>query len=80
MSFTAHVVEQMSFLGPVQAKKMFGGWGIFRMDLMFAVVIGDELYFKADEQNVGQFLARGATENVISKLLRAPPSGAPGFP
>ena len=59
MSFIAHVVEQMSFLGTVHAKRMFGGCGIFKMALMFAVVIGDELYFKADEQNVGRFLARG---------------------
>ena len=57
--FTTLVLEQMSSLGPVQAKRMFGGCGIFKMGLMFAVVIGDELYFKADEQNVGRFLARG---------------------
>jgi DNA transformation protein len=57
--FTTLVLEQMSALGGVQAKKMFGGWGIFRMGLMFAVVIGDELYFKADEANVGRFESRG---------------------
>ena len=49
----------MASFGPVQAKRMFGGWGIFRMGLMFAVVVGDELYFKADEQNVGRFRDRG---------------------
>ncbi len=81
MSFTAHVVEQMSFLGPVQAKKMFGGWGIFKTGLMFAVVIGDELYFKADEQNVGRFLARGlkpftyeaGNRSVSLRYYQAPP-------
>ena len=57
--FTGHVVEQMSVLGAVYAKRMFGGWGIFRMGLMFAVVIGDELYLKADEASVGRFKARG---------------------
>lgn len=59
MSFTDHVLEQMAALGPVQAKKMFGGWGIFRLGLMFAVVIDDALYFKADALSVGRFEARG---------------------
>ena len=81
MSFTAHVVEQMFLLGSVQAKRMFGGWGIFKMGLMFAVVIGDELYFKADGQNVGRFLARGlkpfsyeaAGRKVSLRYYQAPP-------
>jgi DNA transformation protein len=59
VSFTTHVVELMAPFGPVQARKMFGGWGLFRTSLMFAVVIGDELYFKADEHSVGRFRARG---------------------
>lgn len=56
--FVTHVVEQMSSMGSVHAKKMFGGWGIFKDELMFAVVIQDELYFKADDENVGRFESR----------------------
>ena len=57
--FVAHVVEQMPALGGISARKMFGGWGIFSGGLMFAVVIRDELYFKADAENVGRFKDRG---------------------
>lgn len=56
--FIAHTVEQMSALGGVQAKKMFGGWGLFKDGLMFAVVIQDELYFKVDDGNVARFESR----------------------
>lgn len=57
--FIAHVMEQMSALGGIHAKRMFGGWGIFKDDLMFAVVIQDELYFKVDDENLARFESRG---------------------
>src|SRR5690606_29022674 len=43
----------------IQVRRMFGGYGLFRSGLMFAVVLKDELYFKADEVNVERFQARG---------------------
>lgn len=57
--FVSLVLELMAPLGGVQARRMFGGWGIFSAGLMFAVVIRDELYFKADAENVGRFQERG---------------------
>lgn len=56
--FVNLVLELMVPLGRVQARKMFGGWGVFSDGLMFAVVIRDELYFKADAENVGRFESR----------------------
>jgi DNA transformation protein len=57
--FVSLVLELMAPLGDVRARKMFGGWGIFDAGLMFAVVIRDELYFKADDDSVGIFKSRG---------------------
>lgn len=58
-AFADYVVELMSGLGPVQAKRMFGGHGIYLHDVMFALIIEERLYLKADEQTVAQFEARG---------------------
>lgn len=57
--FVNHVVELLQVLGPVSARRMFGGHGIFLDGLMFALVAGNELYFKADEQSRGNFLELG---------------------
>ena len=47
--FIAFVVEQLSGLGPVRAKRMFGGAGVYCDAVMFALISDDTLYFKADE-------------------------------
>ena len=49
--FVHFVVESLQPLGPVLAKRMFGGHGIFLHDLMFALVVWDTLYFKVDDGN-----------------------------
>jgi DNA transformation protein len=51
------ILEQLSGLGPVRAKRMFGGAGIFFDDLMFAIVVDDTLYFKADDDSRGAYEA-----------------------
>ena len=49
--FVTHLVELLQPLGPVQAKAMFGGFGIYLKGLMFGLVADDTLYFKVDEKN-----------------------------
>ena len=51
--------EQMSGLGAVQAKTMFGGFGYYLAEGMFALSIDEQLYLKADDQNQPAFEARG---------------------
>lgn len=53
--FATYVVELMSNWAAVSARKMFGGHGIYRDGMMFALIVGDELFFKADAINVAQF-------------------------
>jgi DNA transformation protein len=57
--FAAFVVEQMRGFGPVQAKRMFGGHGLFREGLMFALILADTLYFKTDDATRSRFTERG---------------------
>lgn len=38
---------------------MFGGYGVYRDDLMFALVADDVLYLKADKRSVEGFESKG---------------------
>jgi DNA transformation protein len=57
--FVHFVVESLQPLGPVTARRMFGGHGIFLHDLMFGLVAWDTLYFKVDAVNRPEFEHRG---------------------
>lgn len=58
--FIDHLEGQLAPLGPLRAKSMFGGWGLYLDGLFCAIVIDDELYFKADGDNVALFTAAGS--------------------
>jgi DNA transformation protein len=73
--------EQMAGFGPVSVRRMFGGAGLFRDGLMFALVVGDVLYLKADAASRGTFEAEGleafsyatsSGRNTIMSFMRAP--------
>jgi DNA transformation protein and related proteins len=48
--FADYIVESLSTLnGEIYSKRMFGGFGIFCNNQMFAIIANDELYFKTNE-------------------------------
>lgn len=49
--YVAHIVDLLQFIGPVESKSMFGGFGVFLEGLMFGLVADSELYLKVDAQN-----------------------------
>ena len=53
--FVAFVIEQLAGFGETNARRMFGGAGLFREGLMFALVADDVLFFKADDDNSAAF-------------------------
>jgi DNA transformation protein len=57
--FVDFVVELMQTLGPVEARRMFGGHGLFIDGLMFALVADATLYLKVDAQTVAQYTDQG---------------------
>jgi DNA transformation protein len=57
--FIDYLLELMQPAGPVSAKAMFGGYGIYIDDLMFAIVADDVLYLKTCEDNLSDFEQRG---------------------
>ena len=53
--FVDRVLQRMAPLGPARARPMFGGFGIFMDETMFALVTRQEvLHLRADDQNQGQ--------------------------
>ena len=56
--FVDHVVETMRLFGPVEAKSMFGGWGLYHAGVFFALIAEDALYIKVDDANRADFEAR----------------------
>jgi DNA transformation protein and related proteins len=54
-----HALEMMQGLGGVRAKRMFGGFGLFKDGLMLAIWLGEQLYFKVDAQTAPDFDALG---------------------
>lgn len=46
--FVDFLTEVFARFGPIQTRKMFGGYGVYRDGIMFALVADDGLYLKAD--------------------------------
>jgi DNA transformation protein len=57
--FIPFVQELMEGWAPVSARRMFGGHGLYHEGLMFAIVMDQRLYLKADEVNRPEFEALG---------------------
>ena len=57
--FVAHVVETLRVLGPVDARRMFGAWGLYHRGAFFALVSQGTLYLKTDDRNRAGFDALG---------------------
>lgn len=57
--FVEFVLELLAPLGNVRARAMFGGHGIYRDEVMFAIIVDDRLYFKADAVTRQAFTAQG---------------------
>lgn len=65
--FVDHLVGLFEGFGPVSARRMFSGHGLFRDGMMFGLVIDDTLYFKADDENRAMFEARGLSRFEYAK-------------
>ena len=60
-SFAEYVVNDlMADIEGIKARAMFGGHGIYKDGLFFALIADDELYFKVDDSNRKDFQSRGS--------------------
>lgn len=69
--FVDYVVELMAGWSAVSARRMFGGFGLYREGVMFALIADDELFFKVDSESVGRFERAGSHPFVYARQERA---------
>ncbi len=57
--YVDYILGQLALFGDVQAKKMFGGIGLFHNGLMFGMIGDDTFRLKVDDSNIGDYESRG---------------------
>lgn len=78
--YIEHLLDLMRDLGPVSSRKMFGGHGIYRGNVMFGLVAFQVLYLKADDGNralfeaesLEPFMYEGQKKPIQMSYYRAP--------
>jgi DNA transformation protein len=58
-SFREFVLDQLSGLGDVTCRAMFGGYGLYSGDTFFGIIFHGRLYLKTDESTRGDYELRG---------------------
>ena len=58
-SFTDFVREQLSTLGSVRAKAMFGGHGFYQGETLFGMEYRGKVFFRVDDKTRPRYMARG---------------------
>ena len=57
--FIRYLRDQLRRWGPVEIRRMFGGHGIFRGGVMFALIYNETLFLRSDDANRAAFAAAG---------------------
>ena len=79
---TAYLLEMRAPSGPVSARRMFGGVGLFHSGIMFGLIARDELFLKVGEANRSAYEAAGEApfsyetkhgSHTIGSYWRCPP-------
>jgi len=73
--FVAHALDLLAPLGLVEAKRMFGGHGIYARGVMFGLLDDEELFLKADDEARPVFEAAGCRQWVFVSSKGSIPGG-----
>jgi DNA transformation protein len=57
-SFKDFVLDQLRELDGVEARRMFGSFGLYRDETFFAIIHKDRLYFKTDQSTIAEYRKR----------------------
>jgi len=57
--FQDYVVGQLSEIGVIMPKKMFGGVGLYQRKLFFGILFNNNFYLKVDESNRQEYEKEG---------------------
>lgn len=71
-SFVKYIINDLlRNISGVSSKAMFGGHGIYKDGVIFAIVVDNELYFKVDNSNRVEY-ERSASEQFIYQSKKGP--------
>ena len=78
--FCDYLVDLLRGFGPISIRRMFGGAGVYRDGLMFALIAYDTLYLKVDDETrpaferagMGPFTYEGKSEPVTMSYFQTP--------
>lgn len=65
-AFIAYLQDLFAEFGPVTARRMFGGYGLYHEGVIVGVVMDDAVYLKADDGTRAQFEAAGGAPFVYT--------------
>jgi DNA transformation protein len=57
-SFKDFVLDQLLELDGIEARRMFGGYGLYRDETFFGIVHKGKLYFKINDSSIGEYRRR----------------------
>ena len=57
-SFKDFVLDQLHELDDVEARRMFGGYGLYQDETFFGIIHKGRLYFKIDASTIGEYRKR----------------------
>jgi DNA transformation protein len=79
-SYITFLIEQLSPLGEITTRRMFGGHAVYCDGTVFALVASDTLYLKVDDQNRAEFEAGSLAafhpfgdDRLVMQYYQAPP-------
>ncbi|QAB15298.1 TfoX/Sxy family protein [Hydrogenovibrio thermophilus] len=57
--FLSTLNDVFALFGAIEAKRMFGGYGLYHQGVMFGLVSGNELFLKTDDESAQTFIEQG---------------------
>ena len=57
--YTTYVLDQLAPIGPLTTSRFFGGVGLSRDTVQFAMIMGNSLYFVVDDTTREKYIAAG---------------------
>jgi DNA transformation protein len=57
-SFKDFVLDQLVVMDDIEARRMFGGFGLYQDETFFGIVHKGKLFFKIDDSTVGEYRKR----------------------
>jgi len=77
--FVQFIEDQLSVIGNVHSRRMFGGHGLYHNGLFFGIIYREQLYFKTDERTRLAYIDRNMkpfqprSDQVLKNYYEVPP-------